>query len=759
MTEPPLSPGGWAGLRVLVLAPMPTEPLDFGNRKRVYHVCAELKARGAEVHYVHYASESDWRRNPPPATNAAMQQCWDAVYTVPVTRPLHVPPADGATHHTVDEWWDPAIGDMLHWLFSIQSFDVLLVNYTWLSKALEFAPRGTLKVLDTHDRFAGRRELLEANGLAPEFFYTTEEQEKIALDRADVVWAIKEQEAEKFRALTPRLVVTVPYAEPIRPLGRTAAPNGVLRFGIVGARNNINLTNLRQFIEVARHYVERTLVPLEIHIAGSCCDDLRHDRLPPFIKLIGRLPRMVDFYRVVDVVLAPMTFSTGLKIKVGEALSLGKALIAHQHAFEGYDRAHDFHTLPDFQACMWACKQVVQNPELIAVLERASVASALASTHTMSRGMDLTCERYGRLDPGACVVLDITELRSGSLVFDHACEVARYLGYQGPTHFVLGGEWSGEIDSDAAYRLCQIAQPVLLPHLHAAHAGPLAGALQCASLRRRSYAELAAEGHAALWFAGAPPAREPLPRRLGLPAFIAFEAFAQQQPARAFPEAVRQLADAVTTLHVLSRQDLPIVSAARCHAAVQHVRVPLFFKGHQVYALWALERAQRGGALVLGDPGDEVLLGLVRAEASRQCTRDLNLLVSDGDEAWAADGMVPRDAGRFFQEVWNSRQAPAIVLDISDGTRHAAILEVFQRAGLPTLRLFTGRPPNKAEDGETEAGGVFASLQLLRKSLRDPGRLAAATRVKATSLPGQNDPGWATIWATMASYRQARAGG
>ena len=59
-------------LRALVLAPTPTWPLDYGNRKRIFMVCNELKERGYEIHYVHYASEGDWRNNMPIATRIEM---------------------------------------------------------------------------------------------------------------------------------------------------------------------------------------------------------------------------------------------------------------------------------------------------------------------------------------------------------------------------------------------------------------------------------------------------------------------------------------------------------------------------------------------------------------------------------------------------------------------------------------------------------------------------------------------------------------
>jgi hypothetical protein len=119
---------------------------------------------------------------------------------VPNSRKLHQN-ARGY-HHAIDEWWDDTIAQQLIWLFQRKSFDVLFVNYTFLAKAFEYAPPGVIKILDTHHVFSGRRELFEKFGVAPEFFDTSTEWEKIALDRADAVIAIKQSEAAALAALS-----------------------------------------------------------------------------------------------------------------------------------------------------------------------------------------------------------------------------------------------------------------------------------------------------------------------------------------------------------------------------------------------------------------------------------------------------------------------------------------------------------------------------------------------------------------------------
>lgn len=378
----------WSGRRVLVLTPTPTHPVDFGNRKRVHEICRRLKELGSEVHLLHYASEADWRRGFPVEQQRQMAVAWDSFSTVYPTRPIHPPPQDGSDHE-MDEWWDPAIGDALTWLFSRYAFEAFIVNYTWLSKALQFAPRQVLRILDTHDRFSGRREMLQAHGIAPEFFHVTMNSERAALERADVVWAIKEHEAEYFRQLTSRQVVVMPHADRPRTLRRAVRPAGHLVLGIVGAQNSINHTNILRFAKIAAPIFRRLLAPLTVRIAGSVCRLLPRD-LGPHFELVGPVDDLTSFYEEIDAAIVPMSFSTGLKIKVSEALALGIPVVSHAHAFEGFEPHHATQVLPDFLRIAQTCVDLAYDPHLLVGMAAAARRSQVSLEAAVSSGIAQT---------------------------------------------------------------------------------------------------------------------------------------------------------------------------------------------------------------------------------------------------------------------------------------------------------------------------------------------------------------------------------
>ncbi len=362
--------------KVLVLSPSASHPQDYGNRNRVFETTSKFKQMGYEVHFILYPFESDWV-NDVPESAADMRKEWASFTVIPPSMPLHMPAAD--THHLIDEWWDSQIGHYLEWLFAREYFDVFVVNYTFFSRAFEFAPRSTVKVLETHDLFSGRKELFEAFGAGPEFFYTTPEQESIAFDRADIVVAIKDGEAEIIRGMTARSVVSLPYFVHDRSVAlredRTSASTE-LRVGFIGALNTVNSLNMQKFLERFAKYRTIYVPNITIAVAGNVGTRLKAG---PGVELLGHVSVVKEFYENIDVIIAPMDFSTGIKIKVGEALSYGKPVVATRNGFDGFPPIDQFHSLEDIDAvCRALIKLSFDRERLLLLEERTRTAAQLA---------------------------------------------------------------------------------------------------------------------------------------------------------------------------------------------------------------------------------------------------------------------------------------------------------------------------------------------------------------------------------------------
>lgn len=369
---------------VLILSTTPPLPRDYGNRNRVHQTVSLFRRMGFAVSFLLYPIDRDWAEEVP-GYYRELVDSFDFFAIVPNSRELHQNAR--SYHHAIDEWWDGNIGQQLTWLFQRKKFDVLFVNYTFLSKAFEYAPSGVVKVLDTHDLFSGRRELFGKFGVPPEFFYTSPEREKVALDRADAVIAIKGSEALALRALTPRTVFSLPYWDDRCPATRPASGEPEVydhdrpfRLGFLGAHNSVNIVNLRRFLSIFNHYVLLYDVPVEVIIAGNVCEGIAEDY--PFARKLGFLDNAAEFYRTVDAVLIPLEFSTGIKIKVAEALARNVPVLATRDAFDGFRAYHPTQQAPTLHALCDIVVSVAYGEilprELAWATEKARIAAAAA---------------------------------------------------------------------------------------------------------------------------------------------------------------------------------------------------------------------------------------------------------------------------------------------------------------------------------------------------------------------------------------------
>ncbi len=648
----------WAGRRVLVLSPTPTYPLDCGNRRRIYFVCRRIKQLGGEIYFLHYPSEEQWATALPIAEQRRMIAEWDGYYVAPVTRQLYAPAVEA--DHAIDDWWDPGIGDMLNWLFRVQSFDVFIVNYAWLSKAFEYAPAGVVKILDTHDRFSDRRAIFESHDLVPDYFHIDEDEERIALERADLVWAIKPEEEAVFRRISDRPVLTLVHAEPVAA-GWPRTRNDILRFGITGSANEFNIANFRNFLTVASDYVRQTLLPCEIVLAGACCDRLA-DLSYPFVRQMGRIERIEDFYDAVDVVLGPMEFSTGLKIRIGEALSRAKAVVAHRHCFEGYAPTHPFHTLPSFAAMMQACRDIVRTPRLIDDLELASVESMTRALRSVDRTLAATLAGREEAAAGLVFVLALSDLWEGSLALDHVFEAAQYVAHQCPVEFFLDGAADG-FEPRSLARLRRLGRVTVSPEAAAA-LGWRPGVGTPPQARVTPFENLLPSRRLGFWF-GSLPARIPVPRkRIAAPAFVPIAVLALRLAEPQLRQSLATLERAFAEVVAMDAARSPLLDLAARRGAITHV-APILWCTELSEALKAMAEAERLCVTFLTPRPHGALLDLV-SEVARNAT-------------------ATTDRVRLRRSVWNGGAA-----DREDGAAVGAALDICEasrvRRGDPVPR-------------------------------------------------------------------------
>ena len=354
---------------ILVLAPMPAAPASAGNRRRLVATCEALRRGGFAVDLAYLAHEDQvYRRfgQHPPTDFLAMQETFRNVFLIEPR--AVIPLKTRAPCFGIDEWCPAETGAFVAWYFSrFPDTRAVLANYVFLSAALERVPPGVMKLIDTHDRFADRQTQYRPFRAEPNFFYTDEAGEAAGLARADVVLAIQAAEARHFARIAPARVLLLPPSFPAqKPF---AVPERVARIGFLGHGNDPNLFSIGRF---ARAWAEGwTPDRPELVIAGEICRSLAGIE-GPGVRLLGYLDRLADFYAEADLVVAPMLMGSGLKMKVGEALSYGRPVIGTEIGLEGFEPDHPAHRCRDAEAVKAAVLAVVEDRAALAGLTAAS---------------------------------------------------------------------------------------------------------------------------------------------------------------------------------------------------------------------------------------------------------------------------------------------------------------------------------------------------------------------------------------------------
>ena len=284
-----------------------------------------MRRLGHDVHFLHIERESGDCQD--------MRSAWgDAYHFCPYHAP-HRPGqrfwrrfqkwlgADARYRYSVDEWWDDSASETISALQDALNFDVAIVEYVFFSKALECFDRSVLKILDTHDVFTNRHRIYLQQGISPQWFSTSSSEERKGLNRADVVFAIQEQERKFFSTLTRKPVLTIGHIVTLSATAATPETNNIL---YVGSKNPINVESIQRFVRDVFPMVRERIPSAVLFIAGDVCDELGENDA---VVRCGKVDNLEQLYASANVVVNPMALGTGLKIKNLEAIGYGKSLV------------------------------------------------------------------------------------------------------------------------------------------------------------------------------------------------------------------------------------------------------------------------------------------------------------------------------------------------------------------------------------------------------------------------------------------------
>ena len=211
----------------------------------------------------------------------------------------------------------------------------VIADYIYQVEAFDCvsAPVATATVM--HDLFHARAD--SGSGAIGDSVAPIERDAEIArLGRADVVIAIQAREAAFVAEHQPDVrVIVAPMAARCVDAASRGDDHEIL---FVGSNTAPNVVGLRWFFDEVWPLIRASDDRARLTVVGTVNRAFRGAPAPGvhFLGLVGDLSSL---YARAGVVISPLTFGSGLKIKLVEALAHGKAIVATSVTLQGVDGA------------------------------------------------------------------------------------------------------------------------------------------------------------------------------------------------------------------------------------------------------------------------------------------------------------------------------------------------------------------------------------------------------------------------------------
>jgi succinoglycan biosynthesis protein ExoO len=210
--------------------------------------------------------------------------------------------------------------------------DVLIADYCFLTDAFPYALRpDARRLVIMHDLFSSRSSQFDSLNASDSVVSVPLAEEVQMLSAADTIVAIQRDEAAVLQRKLPghEIVIAPIAALPVK----NPQPGNADIVLFVGSSAAPNVDGIKWFIDACWPIIRQRRPEAVLHIAGSVCSGLA--RVSAGTKLLNVVENLDDLYAEASVVISPLRAGSGLKIKLIEALSKGKAVVATTTTLQG----------------------------------------------------------------------------------------------------------------------------------------------------------------------------------------------------------------------------------------------------------------------------------------------------------------------------------------------------------------------------------------------------------------------------------------
>ncbi len=210
---------------------------------------------------------------------------------------------------------------------------IVIANYAFLGNVLNFPAidETVLKVILTHDVRHYRTAHFKKMGVITFESDWSQQTEATELSKAQVLLAIQEEDAKVFQEMVPQCEV---IRMPISAICHTHNAKQVSgRCLFIGSYTDHNLHGLQWFLKNVWSIVLQLVPNCNLHVCGTVCDGIKETFSN--VRFLGRVDDLTTEYSSAQVCLVPLPVGSGLKIKLVEALSHGRACVSTSVGVQG----------------------------------------------------------------------------------------------------------------------------------------------------------------------------------------------------------------------------------------------------------------------------------------------------------------------------------------------------------------------------------------------------------------------------------------
>jgi glycosyltransferase involved in cell wall biosynthesis len=349
---------------VLVLFPYPLLPADNGGSTRTLMLLQALRNKGYLVWLVGVGLR--------PKDQLALSGYADVVVPLPDFEGDPETRIRESGLNALKARYHTDFDEVVPQLVKAASPLAVLSCFSFSAYALARVPASTLRIVDTHDVQHLRADIALQNGGDLESRRCSVEDEVEALQYADILISIQPEEERVFAKMFPdKSHVVCGHAISTFPVRASGPKTRKVLF--VGNRYDPNTRGMQAFIREVWPGVIRQAPDATLEVVGTVCRDLSEE--PVGVRLHGFVPDVKPFYESAAVVVNPIAYGSGQKVKSIEALALGKCLVTTAAGRQGLPLG-----IPCVETGLDCMAEVLvdllTHPEKRGILERSALAFA-----------------------------------------------------------------------------------------------------------------------------------------------------------------------------------------------------------------------------------------------------------------------------------------------------------------------------------------------------------------------------------------------